>query len=110
VNRYMALTCAIWASSDGYLLIDEIENGIHYTIHKKLWETVFECSKEANCQVFVTTHSKECIKAFNATNKKNDGVYIELYKNKKTNQIVSKTRDNEVLDYSLNHNGQFRGE
>ena len=110
INRFVAILCAIWASKDGYLLIDEIENGIHYTNYEKLWQLIFKASKEANCQVFATTHSKECIEAFNNVNNKNEGVYLEFYLNKKTNDIVVKSRDYEQLSYSLSHQGRFRGE
>lgn len=109
INRFMAIVCAIWASEDGYLFIDEIENGIHFTNLKKLWKLIFTVSQEANCQVFATTHSKECIEVFNDFNKSDDGAYFELYKNKK-DEIVAKTRDYEQLEYSLTHGGSFRGE
>ena len=110
INRYLAILCAIWASKDGYLFIDEIENGIHYTNYSKLWEIIFLISKEANCQIFATTHSKECISAFNKQNSSNEGLYLEFYRNKKTNLINIKGRDNKLLEYSLNNNGEFRGE
>ncbi len=109
INRFMAIICAIWASQDGYLFIDEVENGIHYTNYSKLWKIIFEVSKEANCQVFATTHSKECIEAFNKQNQDNEAAFIELYKNKK-DEIVAKVRDFEQLEYSLTHGGSFRGE
>jgi len=108
INRFIAIYCAIWASKDGYLFIDEIENGIHYTNYKNLWDLIFQVSTKANCQVFATTHSKECIDSFNKANQ-NNGIYIELYKNKK-NEIIAKQRDKEQLTYSLTHNGSFRGE
>lgn len=41
------------------LLIDEIENGLHYSAYKKLWEAIFALATTTNKQVFVTTHSKE---------------------------------------------------
>jgi AAA15 family ATPase/GTPase len=110
INRYIAILCAIWASQDGYLFIDEIENGIHYTNYPKLWKIIFEASKMANCQIFITTHSKECIEAFNEINSENEGAYFEFYRSKKTNQINVKQRDKEQLEYSLSHNGEFRGE
>lgn len=110
INRYIAIICAIWASKDGYLFIDEIENGIHYTNYPKLWKLIFEISKEANCQIFAATHSKECIEAFNKENKYNDGLYLELYRNQKTGLINIKDRDNEQLEYALLNNGEFRGE
>ena len=110
INRYIAILCAIWASKDGYLFIDEIENGIHYTNYRKLWKIVFEASKMANCQIFITTHSKECIADFNEVNNEGDGSYFEFYRNKKTDLIVTKQRDKEQLEYALTHNGELRGE
>ncbi|ASJ22368.1 hypothetical protein BHAMNSH16_12240 [Brachyspira hampsonii] len=110
INRYIAIICAIWASKDGYLFIDEIENGIHYTNYPKLWKLIFDISKEANCQVFAATHSKECIEAFNKENKDNEGLYLEFYRNQKTGLINIKDRDNEQLEYALLNNGEFRGE
>lgn len=110
INRYIAIICAIWASKDGYLFIDEIENGIHYANYPKLWKLIFDISKEANCQIFAATHSKECIEAFNKENKDNDGLYLEFYRNQKTGLINIKDRDNEQLEYALLNNGEFRGE
>ena len=110
INRYIAILCAIWASQDGYLFIDEIENGIHFTNYKKLWKIIFEASKLANCQIFITTHSKECIEIFNEVNVCNKGSYLEFYRNQKNNLIVAKQRDNEQLNYSLTHNMELRGE
>ena len=110
VNRYVAILCGIWASKDSYLFIDEIENGIHFTNYKKLWSIIFEASEMAKCQIFVTTHSKECIEAFNRTNQNDEGSYFEFYRNKKTSLIVTKQRDYEQLEYSISHNGRMRGE
>jgi hypothetical protein len=110
INRYIAILSAIWASKDGYLLIDEIENGIHYTNYPKLWKLIFEASKLANCQLFITTHSKECIEAFNEQNTQDDGAYFEFYRNQKTGKITAKGRDHEQLEYALTHQGSIRGE
>ena len=110
INRYITILCAIWASKDGYLFIDEIENGIHFTNYPKLWKIIFEASKMANCQIFITTHSKECIEAFNQFNSQNEASYIELYRNTKNNLIVAKNKDYEQLNYELTHNLEFRGE
>lgn len=113
INRYIAILCAIWASKDGVLLIDEIENGIHYTNYKRLWEIIFKASIEANCQIFITTHSKECITAFNDVqfeDEKCDPQYFEFYKNLKTDLITASVRDKEQLRYALTHEGRIRGE
>lgn len=110
INRYIAVLCAIWASQDGYLFVDEIENGIHYTNYPKLWRLIFEASKLANCQLFISTHSKECIEAFNSQNSDDEGAYFEFYRNQKNDRITAKSRGYEQLDYALSHQGALRGE
>jgi len=113
INRYIAILCAIWANKEGVLLIDEIENGIHYTNYKKLWQIIFKASVDANCQIFITTHSKECITAFNDVqfeDKNCHTQYFEFYKNLKTDLITATERDKEQLRYELNNEGRVRGE
>lgn len=48
----------------GYLLIDEFENGLHYSIQGEVWEKLFKLAKELDIQVFATTHSEDAVKAF----------------------------------------------
>ena len=46
------------------MLVDEIENGIHYSILKDFWRMVLQAAHENNVQVIATTHSGDCIKSF----------------------------------------------
>ena len=45
-------------------MIDEFENGLHYSVQKKVWNIIFTLAEKFNVQVFATTHSDDCIKAF----------------------------------------------
>ncbi len=47
-----------------FLLVDEVENGIHYSALASVWAFVFRVARERNLQVFATTHSWDCIEAF----------------------------------------------
>jgi AAA15 family ATPase/GTPase len=51
-------------SEVAYLMIDEFENGLHYSIQEEVWEKLFKLAKELDIQVFATTHSEDTIKAF----------------------------------------------
>lgn len=42
------------------VLIDEIENGFHYSVLPKVWELIHKLAKQYNVQVFAVTHSHEC--------------------------------------------------
>jgi AAA15 family ATPase/GTPase len=64
INRIFTIILALVNSDNGFLLMDEFENGLHYTVQKKLWEIVFNLSQTLNVQVFATTHSGDCIAGF----------------------------------------------
>ena len=59
INRILTIVLAMVNCENGQLLIDEFENGLHYSVQEKLWEIIFELSERLNIQVFVTTHSND---------------------------------------------------
>lgn len=77
-------TIAITAlqASGGILLIDEIENGLHFSAHEKVWRFIFELAAQQNIQVFATTHSWDCIQAFQtaASEVGGDATLIRLHR------------------------------
>lgn len=66
VVRIFHIILALVNVKDGVLLIDEAENGLHWGIHKKLWEIVFRLADQLNVQVFATTHSQDCVRGFHS--------------------------------------------
>ncbi len=80
VNRLFGIALALAHAKDGMLLVDEIENGIHYSVQADLWRLVFETAARLNVQVFATTHSHDCIKGFAeaARESEEDGVLVRL--------------------------------
>ena len=46
------------------LLVDEVENGIHYATLPLLWKFLFEVADRHAIQIFATSHSWDCIEAF----------------------------------------------
>jgi hypothetical protein len=64
MSRLFGIALAMVNASDGWLLIDEIENGIHFSIQASLWDFIVRLAKRLNVQVFATTHSWDCITGF----------------------------------------------
>ena len=62
--RIFSIALALASSSNGFLLIDEVENGIHYSIQSKFWKMVIQTAQRNNVQVIATTHSWDCVKGF----------------------------------------------
>lgn len=51
-------------AKNGIVLIDELENGIHYKLMLEYSIFIQKLAEKHNVQVFATSHSKECIDAF----------------------------------------------
>ncbi len=64
INRILAIILTMVCCENGYFLIDEFENGLHYSVQEKLWEIIFHLAERLNIQVFATTHSNDTIRAF----------------------------------------------
>jgi predicted ATP-dependent endonuclease of OLD family len=64
VNRLFGMALALVTSQQGILLVDEIENGIHYSVQERLWRFILDVSRRLNVQVFATSHSWDCVKSF----------------------------------------------
>jgi len=64
MTRLFHIIVALVNARNGVLLIDEFENGLHWSVQPKVWDIVFQLSNRLNVQVFATTHSRDCIKGF----------------------------------------------
>lgn len=63
IGRLLNMALAIPEAEDGVLLVDEVENGLHYSVMKDVWKAIDKLAREYNVQVFATTHSDECARA-----------------------------------------------
>jgi len=112
-RHLVSIITSFFVAENGYLFIDEIDNGIHYSQLDDIWNIIFSLAKKFNVQIFSTTHSKECIESFNRIQKKDNDIqsaYFELAKNIKTDKIFMRDLDIDQLGYELTHLGSYRGE
>ena len=80
-----------------YILIDEIENGIHFETMKILLKNIIDLSKEYNLQFFITTHSKEFIQTLNYIIEKD---YSKSNIISAFNLYYDKENNIDIIDYS----------
>ena len=80
-TRALAAALALANSRDGFLLVDEAENGIHYSVQRDFWRMILRVAHQYNVQVLATTHSRDCVAGFaRAANEADEavGVYLRL--------------------------------
>lgn len=111
INRLVSLALALFNAEGGFLLIDELENGLHYTIQPKIWEYLFRFAQELNVQIFATTHSRDCIEAFAEIAAKEDNKgesrVIRLFK-QKDGQIGEVEFDEEEVQVAVENQIELR--
>ena len=61
MRRLLAVSLSLVRAAGGFLLIDEIDKGLHWTAMEGLWKLVVVAAMESDIQVFATTHSRDCI-------------------------------------------------
>ena len=74
------------------LLIDEIDNGLHYSAHAGVWELILRAAVEHDIQVVSTTHSWDCIRGLRDAVEKHpdsDALLIRLERNALRDKAVS---------------------
>lgn len=62
--RMFGVALALASSRGGILLIDEVENGLHYSIQCDFWQMVIQAAQDNDVQVIATTHGWDCIAGF----------------------------------------------
>jgi|APTNR8051073442_1049403.scaffolds.fasta_scaffold00322_2 AAA15 family ATPase/GTPase len=109
-NRLLMIALALVSAKDNILLIDEIDLGLHYSVHEQLWELIFQFAKEWNIQVFATTHSQDCLSAFsyvaNRDEYKEMGLSLRLQREK--DNIIAVDYAPEELEVALSANIETR--
>ena len=106
MSHIARLVLAIFAASDGIVLVDEVENGIHHSVLPRVWRVIEKAAKQLNVQFFATTHSRECVWAANESLPEDNFRLHRLEMSDEGNRCV--TYDPETIAAALNFNLEVR--
>ena len=110
ILKLMHITLIMLTNPGALILIDEIENGFHYSFYTMLWEIIGKLSAETNCQVFATTHSYECINGASVltTNANTSELFRYIRIDKNDGKITPHIFDTESFEYAVKNNWEIR--
>ena len=94
--RLFGLALALAGSRNGFLVMDEAENGIHHSILYRFWRMILQTAHENNVQVFATTHSFDCVKGFAraaSESEASEGILVRLEREGERNRAVVYSED-----------------
>lgn len=66
IRKLLSIIVCIYHSQNGIILIDEVDNGLHYKSMPVMWKAIIHAAQEFNVQVFVTTHNIDSLRALNS--------------------------------------------
>ena len=95
-TRMFAIGLALTNCREGFLLIDEAENGIHYSVQYEFWRMVLHAAHRFNVQVLATTHSKDCLSGFAraaAESYEVEGAYMRIERDGDLDRAVEYTEE-----------------
>ncbi len=115
INRVLTIVLAmIQCENDGVLLIDEFENGLHYTVQYQLWKIIYRLAEQLNIQVFVTSHSIDTLRGLSKLisdypeDEMKEKVACYYLQNTKDNVIKSYRYDAANFEFLINQGEEIR--
>jgi AAA15 family ATPase/GTPase len=113
IKKLLAIITALYETKDGILLIDEIDNGLHYTTLKTLWKAIIFAAQKFNVQVFATTHNIETLKYLKDLINEEIGDFAEnvrhyTLKKLPSGELKSYLYDFEKFEYALEQGIEIR--
>jgi AAA15 family ATPase/GTPase len=96
INRILTIILAMLNCENGVLLIDEFENGLHYSVQHQLWKVINDLSTKLNVQVFATTHSIDTLRSLSELI---NHYPIEEMQDNEACYYLQRTQANEIKGY-----------
>ena len=109
VSRLLSLVLSFHHARGGMMFIDEVENGLHYSVLENVWDELNWLSREFDVQVFATTHSQECmIAARDAFTAMDDKSFFIHRLGLQDGRITATTYPFEDLDFAFDYGAEMR--
>jgi predicted ATPase len=98
----IAIVTAVASASQGICLIDEFENGVHYSILNCLWSAALATSQQFGAQIWATTHSLDCVEAaYTSFENEPESLLVHRLQRTEGGTVVAHTFDHEMLGRAL---------
>lgn len=98
VRRIINILSTIVNEDYHIILVDEIDNGLHYSTHKQMWKTILNFVEKHGIQLFITTHNIECLQSLKNVMSENAEFqeFVNVYD-------VAKTKNNGFQAYRYSY-------
>ncbi|GAB1539148.1 AAA family ATPase [Scytonema sp. NUACC21] len=95
--RILGLALSTVCAKNGFLFVDEIDTGLHFTAMSDMWKLVWKTATRLNVQVFATTHNSDCWTSLasiaNQEDATEDGITIQRVEREKQTAVAFTQRE-----------------
>lgn len=108
LTKYLTILLAVAAFPKGVVIIDELENGFFYKKYADVWRGMAALASEHETQLFVSTHSMECLQAALPVISEKPSLFTLLRTERKGNDCFIKYFSGKDLQAGLEQKIEFR--
>ena len=108
INKVLPLLIGSFVVSNGVLLVDEIENGLYYKTMGNIWKELIRFSRANNTQLFISSHSLECLKSLLPILKGNEKHFALIKPKFEKGRCTARVIEGKFFEASLERDVEFR--
>lgn len=102
MRRLLSMVLAIANVPGGIVLVDEIENGLHYSVLPNVWKALADAARRNDVQLFAATHSWECLRAAHDVFSQQEPYDFRYYRlDREDTEVTCVPYDREMIETSL---------
>jgi predicted ATPase len=108
IGKFLAILLVVASQSGGAVAVDELENGLYYGNLVAVWKSIVGFCRSRNTQLFVTTHSLECLRAMLPTIAEAPEDFCLLRAERENGECQMRVFDGEHFEAALQENLEIR--
>ncbi|EJG0778036.1 AAA family ATPase [Vibrio parahaemolyticus] len=109
IGKYFSIIVSLSYVDNSIICIDELENGIHYSLFPSILDAIEKIAIEKNNQVFITTHNHDLLKGLNMHLKNSNSKSFEYIRiDRKGEKYLPKYYDSELISSAIDSDWEIR--
>ena len=110
LGKFLSVIIAIESFENCIICIDELENGIHYSIFKDMFRAIDDIARRKKNQLFITTHDYDLLNGLDAYITESNSQSFEFIRiDNKEGKFIPKYYDGELLKAAIESGWEIRG-
>ncbi|EJE4688967.1 AAA family ATPase [Vibrio parahaemolyticus] len=109
LGKYLSILISVSSLNNSVVCIDELENGIHYSLFEDVFKSIEEIAQRKNNQIFITTHNHDLLKGLAKHINASGSESFEFIRiDNKNGEMIPKYYDSELISAAMDSSWEIR--